>query len=212
MRSVAGSVGGRLTGLKYRYKSVKSMARKIDQKMQKGMSVEAAERDITDALRYTMIIPTDRYAKGVNDALRELRKSGLRVVESDSKWDDGNPYVGHHVLLESKSGEVVELQFHTRQSHRIKEKELHPLYEKERALPKVDSAKFKALPKEEQQKVSQRRESLMERMWSAAKKIPIPPAITTLPEKAWDKPVRELRTGPRQQRTPQRKLPKSIPV
>lgn len=202
-----------MVGLKFRYKSVKSMARKIDQKMiDKGLSVEAAEDGITDALRYTMVIPTGNYVKGVKDSLRDLRKSGFRVVESQSKWVDGDPYAGHHVLLESKSGEVVELQFHTPQSHRVKEKYLHPLYEKERVLPKPDSAQFKSLPKEEQEKVQQQRDSLMERMWAAAKKIPTPPRVTTLPEKPWSKSEKERRTGPRPQRRPRRKLSKTIPV
>jgi hypothetical protein len=210
MKSVAKASGGEMRGLEFRYKSVKSMARKIDSKMEaKGISVDQAERGITDALRFTMILDTDGYVAGVQKARTEMEQQGYEVVESSNKWTDGSPYAGYHMLAKSPKGEVFELQFHTESSFEVKEGKLHAIYEKERNLPVAGSAAFRALPADRQQEVVTERNQLAEQMWSAAMEIDVPPTIERLPtSEEYAPPAGPARVGPRPQRTPRRKLPR----
>lgn len=210
MEGIAKASGGELRGLEFRYKSVGSMARKIDGKMKsKGISVEQAERGITDALRFTMMLDTQTYTKGVQRAQAEIEKQGYEVVEASNKWTDGSPYAGYHMLVKSPKGQVFELQFHTESSFEVKEGKLHEIYEKERNLPVAGSAAFRALPPERQSEVVKQRNEYAEQMWTAAEAIEVPPTIERLPSTSeYAPPTGPSRVGPRPQRTPRRKLPR----
>jgi ppGpp synthetase/RelA/SpoT-type nucleotidyltranferase len=212
MKSVANAVGGRMAGLKFKYKKVDKIAEKIQRKVsEKGLSPEKAERGITDALRFTMVFTTKGYTKGVSDAKTQIEDAGLEIIEESNKWVDGTPYAGHHLLVRSPRGQVFELQFHTAKSLEVKEGKLHKLYEIERKLPKQSSAEYKSMSKAEQAKVEAKRNDLTDQMWTAAAEISVPPTVERLPSsEEYTPPEPTARRGPNAPRLPREVLPRSM--
>jgi hypothetical protein len=160
-----------------------------------------------------MIVDTDNYAKGVEGAVAEMERSGYEVVERSNKWVDGEPYAGYHTLVRSDNGEVFELQFHTPESFDVKEGELHEIYERDRNLPRPNSAAFQSMSPEQQQQVIAEKNANAEASWAAAAKIPVPPIVERLPSTDdYTPPKAGQRVGPRPQRKPRRKLSRTAGV
>jgi hypothetical protein len=119
--------------LMYRIKTTDSLARKIDADAEKeygGDRAKAAEK-ISDAVRYTLNMDDSRYTNGVEKTLDVIEQNGWKVVSAKNFWQEGDPYDGMNVKLE-RDGFKVELQLHTKEFHTIKERDLHPVYEKYR--------------------------------------------------------------------------------
>lgn len=135
--------GGEMEGLKYRLKSTDSLARKIDADAVKehGGDRKAAAGAVSDAIRYTAKFDDDNYTDGVAATLKSLEDDGYSI-RAKNFWQKGDPYQGMNVKA-TKDGVTIELQFHTRASVAIKEKELHPVYEEYRAA-KDNKQRWKA--------------------------------------------------------------------
>lgn len=132
MQDLAGMAGGKLVGLQYRVKSTDSLARKIETDSSKdfnGNQQEAAD-NISDAIRYTMTMPDDEYAAGMERTVKALESSGFKL-RTKNFWQSGDPYDGANIKA-TKDGVTVEIQLHTPRSLKVKEAELHPIYEKYR--------------------------------------------------------------------------------
>lgn len=86
-----------------------------------------------DILRYTSLKDEETYAKDVKKDIDRLEKKGYTVIKEINYWKDGTTgYNGINYCLLSPDNVKVELQFHTSESHKCKETELHKLYEKAR--------------------------------------------------------------------------------
>lgn len=140
MMDLAQEVGGEFPvdaqgndSLRYRVKTTDSLARKIDadaEKQYNGDRAQAAAA-ISDSVRYTLNMPDARYTNGVTKSLDVIEQNGWKVVSAKNFWQKGDPYDGINVKLE-RDGFKVELQLHTKESHTVKERDLHPVYEKYR--------------------------------------------------------------------------------
>ena len=117
-----------LISLETRVKSPSSTYEKIYER-QKYRSVQ----ELSDILRYTSIKDENTYTKSVKKDISKLEKKGYVVVKQTNYWKDATTgYNGINYCLLSPDSVKVELQFHTEESHKCKETELHELYEQER--------------------------------------------------------------------------------
>jgi hypothetical protein len=152
-----------MTGLEQRLKTSDSLARKIDADAVKehGGDRAAAAASVSDSIRYTTVFDNDTYTAGTAATLKSLEDDGYSI-RAKNFWSDGDDYQGMNVKA-TKSGVTVELQFHTRDSVRVKEKQLHPVYEEYRAS--TDNKK---------------RRQLWDKMVNIAATIPKPAGYATL--------------------------------
>lgn len=132
MIDMAGDHGAEMSGLDYRLKSEKSLARKIDD--EKGAfegGADEAAADMSDVVRYTMIFDDKQYTAGVEGVLADLESKGYQT-RVKNYWDDGDPYQGINVAAIHPDGTKFELQFHTPTSQDFKDGVQHLAYEKYR--------------------------------------------------------------------------------
>lgn len=137
MRAIGAQVGGRLSGVAFKYKGVNSLTRKIFDRARKDgarKSEAVTAHGVTDALRFTTVLPTRSYVSGVKDLVAAYKAEGFEVLETDNKWSAGQAYKGFHLTLRSPGGQRFEMQIHTRRSLRMKDR-LHHNYELLRAHP-----------------------------------------------------------------------------
>lgn len=129
MEKVSEKFGGKMAGLEFKLKTEESLTRKIDDNAVKynGDRAEAAA-NISDANRYTMTFEPQQYSNGVQEAVKDLEKEGY-TLNVKNYWNDDNPYKGINVAATAPDGTKFELQFHTPESHDVKENALHGLYE-----------------------------------------------------------------------------------
>lgn len=86
LSEIAERCSGYFEGLEFRLKEKPSLQRKIlvcwnaENSIEKPMDIKAVARDkITDALRYTLVFPTEKYTHGVRIVLEELAASGTFI-------------------------------------------------------------------------------------------------------------------------------------
>lgn len=131
MTKVASTNGMELEGLEYRLKSTESLARKIQTDAnQQGISIDEAAANISDVARYTMISSDADYVANLDNVVKELEANGA-VVRVKNFWKEGDPYQGVNLKVK-KANATFEVQIHTRDSFEVKEKKIHPIYEKYR--------------------------------------------------------------------------------
>lgn len=146
LRGLVRSAGGRMEGLKYRFKEVKSLTRKIhDKAKERGLSIEESAERISDALRYTSTTKPKDYTRHVRSTIQSLKKEGYKMLELETHWQRGDAYNGVHAIFQHPNGTKIEVQFHTPQSFRAKMKN-HTLYERFRTSN--DPAERKRLTEE----------------------------------------------------------------
>lgn len=114
--------------LEHRFKTRERIKEKILQKMKTdNMTMIEASNTIYDALRFTIIINDDVYLQKVEEYIKRIEKAGFKVFRFRNAW--GNEfYQGLNVSFVDQDSFKFELQFHTRQSHSIKEGKLRDVY------------------------------------------------------------------------------------
>jgi hypothetical protein len=121
-----------LTGLDYRLKGEDRLKEKVAERLQlrPDLSPSKALSAVPDAVRFTFVYPEQRYADGVRADLTRLRAEGFELTHPvKNSWTD-EQYKGiNSRWRESESGQVFELQFHTRISFEAKQL-THPAYER----------------------------------------------------------------------------------
>lgn len=129
MADLVAQSNGKLEGLPHRIKSTDSLARKIDADAKKEFKgdVKNAANSVSDAVRYTMVVPDSSYTKGLDQTLSTMEQAGFRLRVKNF-WQPGDPYDGTNIKA-SKDGLTIELQVHTPTSLKVKETELHTIYE-----------------------------------------------------------------------------------
>ena len=137
---------GELHGLEYKFKGKESLLRKIRKDIETEAMKALEEGDDTpvdlvgvvweigDAVRYTMIVPTETYTPAVQQAMSQMEARGYAPEHLKNYWPGGDGYQGINFnysvpCAPSPSGRLVfELQFHTPESFAFKMKS-HDLYE-----------------------------------------------------------------------------------
>lgn len=148
LKTIASANDSELANLQYRFKSVESLARKIESDaIEKEISFEEAADLITDKLRYTIVSKNDQFTDNYFKTVNKLKKKGYKVIRIKNTFKDGATYKGVNTLVKNNNGVIFELQYHTNESLQLKENELHKLYEKQRLLPK-SSKEYNDLKKE----------------------------------------------------------------
>ena len=131
LQSAAQAAGGQMVGLDQRLKSEDSLTRKIASRA-KHESVADVASDISDALRYTMVLDEKSYTQGVNQTMAALEAGGFKKLKVKPTWEKGASYKGMNTVFETPSGQAFELQFHTPESFHVKNEITHSLYEEAR--------------------------------------------------------------------------------
>lgn len=118
-----------MVGLKHRLKGEDSLARKIEQrKGAHGGDARKAAKSLSDINRYTMQVSARKYGDTVKEVLDELRGKGYQLRVKNYWSPDAGPYRGLNVAATAPDGRKIEIQFHTRDSLRVKG-ESHGPYE-----------------------------------------------------------------------------------
>lgn len=132
--SFAHSVGGKMEGLDFKMKTVKSLARKL---LKDGIN-----KPMNDVLRYTTTLEEAKFTDGVFSIVKLMRNKGYEVVNVKNTFEAGSSYKGINANFRTPSGKIFELQFHTPKSFDVKQNVNHSLYEKWRKLdPESTEAK-----------------------------------------------------------------------
>lgn len=172
---------GKMYGLAFKIKDRESTFSKVIRKMPSahGMAPEEqtlqftkALHSLRDLLRYTMVLKTKNYTKGVTDTIALLETKSVQPIEGTVKnfWrrkGQDTDYLGINASFQTpqaftKTGEVVEgfpfeLQFHTEESIETKMDKAHFSFEQFRLTTGLEKLQYW---------------EDMVRMWSM---VPIPP-------------------------------------
>jgi hypothetical protein len=85
--------------------------------------------EIHDAIRYTFICTVENYTDGMWDAHGKVEEAGYKLEVRRNSWER-EEYKGiNSHWLDPTSGQLFEIQFHTKQSWDAKQK-THPVYER----------------------------------------------------------------------------------
>ncbi|MGA4837552.1 ATP nucleotide 3'-pyrophosphokinase [Streptomyces sp. G45] len=134
VRAAADLSQAELVGFDHRLKSPDSLKRKVatDLKEHPGQKVEEALARLTDAVRYTLQWPDDRYVSGVTTATEVLSAWGNETTKWRNTWGSEKGYRGLNSGWRApRSRQLFEVQFHTPASKWAQEV-THKLYEEQR--------------------------------------------------------------------------------
>jgi hypothetical protein len=140
---IAAEVGGRLAGFEHRFKERRSLLRKIRKELHDHPGWEPKDIAIDDALRYTIEVgdsPPGRHARAIRAALARFEAAGHRVARVKNYWPRGDNYSGVNSILVAPDGFSWELQFHTPESYRVKNRD-RILYEEMREVETTPARK-----------------------------------------------------------------------
>lgn len=140
LKKITDANNGQMEGLKNRVKTTDSLARKIDMDAKREYNGDRAEAaaNVSDALRYTLTFPDNRYTEGLKSTIKTLEAEGYSVDRVKNFWIEGDPYQGTNIKV-SRNGMTIEVQVHTPESLDFKEgrslvsgdpyRSLHTVYE-----------------------------------------------------------------------------------
>ena len=168
LQRMAAAVQARMAGLDYRFKGRESLIRKIESKTwRRDVTPARAAANITDVLRYTVLLDGESFVSQYWQLQEQLAASGYQTNKVSNTWRKNAVYKGINTTI-TKNGQVFELQFHTEQSFNLKNNELHKLYEEAREISTS----------------TERRAELQRQMIELSRQIPTPPGISTIQTKA----------------------------
>lgn len=156
----------KLVGFKNRLKGEARLAEKVSAAIaeQPDLTYEQAFATVKDAIRYTFEYSESRYADGVYADCDRLKAEGFEPVDRRNTWDT-EQYKGINSRWRCPdSGQIFEVQFHTRASFDAKQ-ETHAAYEKMR-IPTT--------PKAEQDRLAEYQREVTAR-------VPVPAGATDIP-------------------------------
>ncbi|MFI8425894.1 hypothetical protein [Streptomyces sp. NPDC085479] len=130
-----------LGGIEHAVKEVDSLRRKVatvgDGGERGGERFDEELAGIKDAVRYTVVLPDERYHEGKEQAIAELTGKGFTNLETKDSWDDAVYRGVNSTWRDSESSMAFEVQFHTPVSFLAKQY-THPIYKEQRLLPRED--------------------------------------------------------------------------
>lgn len=182
LRTVEAEFKGELCGLDHKFKSEASLMEKVHKeiarkrveasnagKIDAVVDISAVVWRTTDALRYTLLMPTGSYTDGVKAAMSRFEDHGMKPNELKNFWPGGDNYQGINdvyrvpVKMAPKGTMLFEVQFHTPESFKSKQ-DSHHFYESFRSTldPDVKIKNWQAL-------------------CEAAQQVPVPPGVLDIP-------------------------------
>lgn len=131
VKKVTESVGMDMAGIENRIKSKKRYLQKISDKF----SPEGNTYEVKDIIRYTYTSDPLNLSEKTLKAIDTHKHMNYNTIEIKNTWlNRYNPYNGINTVVKSPSGQLFEIQYHTPESYRIKQKN-HDAYEEWRELP-----------------------------------------------------------------------------
>jgi len=123
------SVGGSLQGRSETLVSVQSLRERLDSAMKfKGLSLDAAKDGLTDAVRYSVVLPSDSFAQGCRAVMAQLDAHDCRKTKVTNHFIHGaNDFAGISVVFSHPNGQRFQIQFHTDATFALKQ-QFHDLY------------------------------------------------------------------------------------
>ncbi|HEY5881436.1 MAG TPA: hypothetical protein VIU11_21180, partial [Nakamurella sp.] len=128
-----GAGEGKLFGYKYRLKAEYGVQEKVERNVEEDkLQREQAAANIKDAVRYTVHFPQEEFGERSQAVIDQLVAENPKVVVKNT-WppEAGRAYKGINVNVFREDGTAYEVQFHTPESQRVKDK-MHGLYEDQR--------------------------------------------------------------------------------
>lgn len=131
VQQLADKLGMPLQGFDFRKKGLKSAVRKYNDDLEKDDNPS-----LNDLVRFTHDVKHETFGDDVNRALQAYKDSGFEIMKVKNYWEkDDNPYNGINVNMRTPNGQVIEVQFHTKDSLDVKENQMHKIYEEMRLFP-----------------------------------------------------------------------------
>lgn len=151
LQTISPEVSAEMVGLENKFKTKESLIRKLLLLANKDKGNQSVRQKLekfahrnNDTLRYTFIVPDDKYAKGFYNAIEKLKRNGFVILQNRiwNAWGNAETakdtgYRGINITVISSQKQRFELQFHTAESFRLKT-ETHHLYKELRDLKTFD--------------------------------------------------------------------------
>ncbi|EHQ92153.1 minor capsid protein [Desulfosporosinus youngiae] len=138
LKEVSEATKTEMVGLDYRIKSKESYLRKVNMDSKESLSPQVIDNTISgtnDVIRYTYQAPHSKLVGQYAVVNQALAKKGYSLVKLKNTWPvKANPYKGINCTYQSPNGQKFEVQYHTPESFKLKNGEMHSLYEKWRLM------------------------------------------------------------------------------
>lgn len=134
LHNIAAQTETELKDLKEKFKSEKSLIRKLTDISEKyQIPLEKVARKINDTLRYTYILNAENYIDKYAEILNLLNLKNYKTMKKFDAWlnegiPDDTSYRGINLTVLSSQKQKFEIQFHTAESFNLKT-ETHGIYE-----------------------------------------------------------------------------------
>ena len=156
LETTCAKCNGRMYGLEARLKERESTLNKVLRKLGSDLpegddaqdeAFTAALHSLRDLLRYTMVLKTATYVKGVNATIKLFGSHGVEPVKGNIKnfWrrkGQDTDYLGINGSFQTQEGFPFELQFHTDESIETKEEKAHHSYEQFRLTTGLEKLQY----------------------------------------------------------------------
>jgi hypothetical protein len=139
VKSIADLINAKITGLHDKFKSERSLTRKLAEKsLLWNQPILSVAKKINDTLRYTYLISANNYSESLERLEQEFEIKGYKIGKIFNAWATENAtedtgYRGINLTIISSQKQKFELQLHTEASFKLKT-ETHGLYEELRDL------------------------------------------------------------------------------
>lgn len=138
LKEVSETTKTEMVGLDYRIKSKESYLRKVNMDSKESLNPQIIDNTISgtnDVIRYTYQASHSKLVGQYAVVNEALAKKGYSLVKLKNTWPvKANPYKGINCIYQSPDGQKFEVQYHTPESFKLKNGELHSLYEKWRLM------------------------------------------------------------------------------
>ena len=138
VNQVAESAGMDTLGLEYRIKTKESFLEKV----RKNYNPEGNEYEIKDIVRYTLGSSADSLSEKTLKVIDKFEKEGYNTIRVKNTWNPDSSYNGINTFIKAPSGQIFEMQYHTPESFKLKNGELHKLYEQQRKISDYRSKEY----------------------------------------------------------------------
>lgn len=136
LQDISKATDTKMVGLEYRLKTKESYLRKVASDSENSINekiIDDTIKSTNDVIRYTYQDPSDKLVDKYFEISKGLSEKGYSEVKVKNFWmNNHNPYNGVNCIFEHPDGQKFEVQFHTPESFKLKNGELHKLYEEAR--------------------------------------------------------------------------------
>lgn len=159
-------------------KTRRSIEKKIERLMvAEHLPLESAAARVRDAMRWVIQLPEESFGAEAARALDGLRHRGLRVTRVNNGFSaPDSTYAGVNVKLRTSSGVDCEIQFHTRDSLRVRNK-AHRTY---RQWQDAEVQRLSTRDPQERQALEQANAERLAALRAFAARVPVPSGVLAI--------------------------------